>query len=54
MLPWVVWILIAIALVALIVLLLTGVLGPDTAAAASPSALSDPSLVHPVLEEPAA
>ncbi|ATG51781.1 hypothetical protein CFK38_09795 [Brachybacterium vulturis] len=58
LLPWLVWILIAIALVVLVALLLTGVIGPDTAASAlSPvpsDHLSDLSLDHPVLEEPAA
>src|SRR5699024_12328653 len=57
LLQWVVWALIAIALVVLVVLLLTGVLGPDTAAALSPdhaAAPLDPSLDRPVLEEPAA
>ncbi|MDN5822667.1 MAG: hypothetical protein L0H39_14435, partial [Brachybacterium sp.] len=54
LLPWLVWGLIAIALVVLIVLLLTGVLGPDAAATASPSTLFDLSHIHPVLEEPAA
>ncbi|MDN5599114.1 MAG: hypothetical protein ACTHV2_13955 [Brachybacterium sp.] len=55
LLPWLVWILIAIALVVLVVLLLTGVLGSDTTAAALPTAsLPDLSLDHPVLEEPAA
>lgn len=55
LLPWLVWILIAIALAVLVVLLLTGVLGADTASAASLSVPPpDLSLDHPVLEEPAA
>lgn len=52
---WLVWALVAIALVVLVALLLTGVIGPGTAAALTEA--TDPTALlidHPVLEEPAA
>jgi hypothetical protein len=53
-LVWLVWALIAIALVVLVALLLTGVLSPAEASATGLPALLDPATAHPVLEEPAA
>ncbi|WP_114855657.1 hypothetical protein [Brachybacterium sp. YJGR34] len=52
-LVWLVWALIAIAIVVLVILLLTGVIGPAEASALD-AAVHDPSLIHLVLEEPAA
>lgn len=54
---WLVWILIAAALVALVVLLLTGIIGPAQAQALAgllPVHPIDPSLVPPLLEEASA
>ncbi len=61
-LVWLVWALIAVALVVLVALLLTGVIGPASASAAAHATAADvlaalpldPTLDHPVLEEPAA
>ena len=55
LLPWLVWILIAIAIIVLVVLLLTGVIGSDTTAVCTAdAALPDLFIDHPVLEEAAA